>query len=130
MAAGDVRVDPVALAQFINDPNGGVAKMLTRDAIAVTGEAKRLTHQPGRGRTYVKNNPRRVHRASAPGDPFATDLGVASASIDWAIGHDALGIFAQVGSGLRKFRWLERGTRKMAPRPSLRRALAVVRRRR
>lgn len=121
--AGDVVISPAALARFVNRPAGPVADNLERRAIRVETEAKRLTKQPGRGRTYQLSNPRRVHRASAPGDPFATDLGVASASIGHAVGQDARGVFAQVGSGLKKFRWLEMGTRRMAARPSLRRAL-------
>jgi hypothetical protein len=127
MAAGDVRINPTALAAFVNGPNGGVAKDLLRRGVRVEGEAKRLAHQPGTGRTYVRSNPRRVHRASAPGKPFATDLGTAAASIGHALGHDARGIFVQVGSGLRKFRWLELGTRRMAPRPTLRPALRKAR---
>lgn len=121
--AGDVRIDAQALARYINGPGGDVAKDLTRRAIRVETEAKRLLHQPGKGRTYTKSNPRRVHRASAPGAPPATDLGLLAASIRHAIGGDSRGIYAQIGTGLRKGRWLELGTRKMAPRPFLRRAL-------
>lgn len=128
--AGDVRINPVALAQYINAPGGDTAKMLARSGVAVTGEAKRLVHQPGTGRTYTKSNPRRVHRASAPGKPPATDLGLLAASYNWAIGRDGIGIFCQVGSGLRKALYLERGTRNMAPRPALRIALRAARRRR
>lgn len=124
--SGDVRIDPVALAQYVNGPNGDVAKDLTRRAVNVHREAVRSLHEPGSGRVYVKNNPRRIHRASAPGAPPATDLGLLAASVGWAIGHDAVGVFAQVGSGLRKALWLERGTRTIAPRPFLRRALRHV----
>lgn len=121
--AGDVHINPAALERFVNRPAGPVAKDLEKRAIRVRTEAVRLVHQPGRGRTYRLTNPRRVHRASAPGQPFATDLGTAAASIGHAMGRDARGIYAQVGSGLKKFRWLELGTRRMAARPSLRRAL-------
>jgi hypothetical protein len=119
----DVRINPTALAAYINSPSGDVAKDLTKRGIRVEREAKRLAHQAGTGRTYHKSNPKRTHRASAPGQPFATDLGTAAASITHAIGVDAVGIFCQVGSGLKKMRWLEFGTRLMAPRPTLRRAL-------
>jgi hypothetical protein len=125
--AGDLTINPAALARFVNRPAGPVANDLERRAIRVETEAKRLVHEPGKGRTYVKSNPRRVHRASAPGQPFATDLGVARASIGHAVGRDAKGVFAQVGSGLAKFRFLELGTRNMRPRPSLRRALRKAR---
>lgn len=124
--AGDVRIDPQALGQYVNSPNGDVARDLTRRAINVNTEAVRLVHQPGTGRVYVKSNPRRVHRASAPGQPPATDQGLLAASIGWALGVDGVGLFAQIGSGLKKARYLELGTRKMAPRPFLRRALTHV----
>lgn len=124
---GDVYIDRARLAAFVNDPNGDVARDLTRRAIRVETEAKRLVHQPGKGRLYRKSNPKRLHRASAPGQPFATDLGVAAASITHQLGRDEKGLFAAVGSGLRKFRYLELGTRTMRPRPSLRRALRKAR---
>lgn len=121
--AGDVHINPAALDRYINAPSGDVAKDLLRRAITVETEAKRLVHQPGKGRVYRKTNPNRVHRASAPGQPFATDLGTAAASISHALGTDTKGLYAVVGSGLKKFRWLEMGTRFMRPRPTLRRAL-------
>lgn len=120
---GDVRIDRGALAAFVNAPDGYIARDLARRAIAVDTEATRLVHQAGGGRTYRLSNPTRVHRASAPGQPPATDLGMLAASITWALGRDAKGLFAVVGSGLRKARWLELGTRRMAARPFLRPAL-------
>lgn len=120
---GDVRINPALLEHYVNTPNGGVAKDLARRAIRVDTEATRLVHEAGRGRTYRLSNPTREHRASAPGDPPATDLGMLAASINWALGEDAKGLFAVVGSGLTKARWLELGTRYMAARPFLRPAL-------
>jgi hypothetical protein len=125
--AGDVVINPSALDRYVDRPTGPVARDLERRAIRVETEAKRLVHQPGTGRVYRKTNPRRIHRASAPGQPFATDIGVAAASITHGIGRDAQGIYAVVGSGLRKFKFLELGTRFMRPRPVLRRALRKAR---
>jgi hypothetical protein len=124
--AGDVRISPIALAQYVNSPTGDVARDLTKRAIRVETAVKRSLHEPGKGRVYVKSNPRRVHRASAPGAPPATDLGLLAASIKHAIGKDTVGIFAQIGTGLKKGRWLELGTRNMRPRPYLRRALKAA----
>lgn len=118
-----VRLDHAALDRYVNDPNGDVAKDLSRRAIRVHRETVRLVHLPGHGRVYRKSNPKRVHQASAPGAPPATDLGLLAASYRWALGTDSRGLFAVVGSGLKKARYLELGTRKMAARPVLRRAL-------
>ena len=123
MSDVDIVLSDRAIMAFVNNPTGPVAKDLLRRGIKVEGEAKRLAHQAGTGRTYRLYNPRRTHRASAPGQPFATDLGLAAASIGHALGVDTKGLFCIVGSGLRKVRWLELGTRRMRPRPTLRRAL-------
>jgi len=57
---------------------------------------------------------------SAPGDPPHKQSGRLLASVAWELVGDAI---ARVGMNLRYGRWLELGTRKMAARPWLRRAL-------
>jgi hypothetical protein len=57
---------------------------------------------------------------SAPGDPPHKQSGRLLASVAWELVSDAI---ARVGMNLRYGRWLELGTRKMAARPWLRRAL-------
>jgi hypothetical protein len=57
---------------------------------------------------------------SAPGDPPHKQTVRLLASVAWELVGDAI---ARVGMNLRYGRWLELGTRKMAARPWLRRAL-------
>lgn len=68
---------------------------------------------PATGRTYQLYNPKRTHRASAPGEAPMTDTGmlVRSIQVDTSPG------MAMVGSRLAYAAYLEYGTRKMAPRP-------------
>ena len=68
---------------------------------------------PKTGRVYEKYNPRRTHRASAPGQPPATDTGRLVGSIYYDIDP----MTATVGSRLVYAQYLEFGTRKMAARP-------------
>lgn len=57
---------------------------------------------------------------SRPGDPPHKQTGRLLASLAWELVSDAI---ARVGMNLKYGRWLELGTRKMAARPWLRRAL-------
>jgi len=106
-----------------------LALALDEAAQAVQGEAQRLIADPPKsGRIYQKYVPRRVHQASAPGQAPATDTGALIASIvidrtDVPRGR----IVIAATSAYAKH--LEYGTRKMAPRPFLRRALRTMRRR-
>lgn len=88
--------------------------------------------QPGHGRTYKRAEI--VHRASAPGEPPATDTGTSRRTVGWVTD----GLFRwRFGAGSIVLLWLERGTRFILARPwmwqSIRRALpkmrAVLRRR-
>ena len=96
---------------------------LNESAALVQAEAQRLIADPPKtGRIYKKYNPRRTHQASAPGQAPATDLGTLINSIvidraDLPRGRIVIAATAEHA------RHLEYGTRKMAPRPFLRRAL-------
>lgn len=68
---------------------------------------------PASGRTYQKYNPRRLHRASAPGEAPATDTGRLVGSVNSDIG----GLIGSVGSPLAYASYLEFGTQRIAPRP-------------
>lgn len=105
-----------------------IAAQLGRSGLAVETEAKRSLHQPGQGRLYRRGGVE--HRASAPGDPPATDRGLLAASITTRNGRDGRGIFVDIGSPLRKALGLELGTRHIAPRPFLRPALVRIMNRR
>ena len=82
--------------------------------------------QPGHGRTYKRAEI--VHRASAPGEPPATDTGVSRRTVGW-IKDGPFGW--KFGAGSIVLLWLERGTRFILPRPwiwpSIRRALPKMR---
>ncbi len=107
-------------------------------AIAVHNRAKVLTSHEGSGARVkvkgggtevVQNKGRRrqigklIMNAfpSAPGDPPNRQTGRGAGSIAWEIVSDSI---ARIGTNVRYFgRWVELGTRKMAARPWLRRAL-------
>lgn len=107
----------------------------TVQAVAIGGQAVLNDYvagsrQPGKGRVYTHRfwtDPQgrlrrgsrrsRPHRASAPGDPFASDTGATIGSADIQFFNGGLG--ASVGSNNIVARWMEFGTSKIAPRPSL-----------
>lgn len=68
---------------------------------------------PASGRTYQLSNPKRTHRASAPGQPPMSDTGRLAGSVYF----DTQPLTATVGSRLAYAHYLEFGTRHMAPRP-------------
>lgn len=76
---------------------------------------------PGRGRVYKRG--RRTHRASAPGDPPAPDTGATRARTAYAVTRSFGGPVLVIGGG-SPLEFLEVGTRRMAPRPSLRPVIA------
>lgn len=73
------------------------------------------------GVIYEKYNPRRTHRASAAGQPPATDTGFLVNNIGLKIDYDGLG--ASVESRADYSVFLEFGTSKMAARPFMHPAL-------
>lgn len=73
------------------------------------------------GVVYEKYNPRRTHRASAAGQPPATDTGFLANNIALKIDSDGLG--ASVESRADYSAFLEFGTSKMAARPFMQPAL-------
>lgn len=68
-----------------------------------------------KGRRTYGSNP------SKPGEPPHKQYGHLRRSVTFAL--DRLGLVSRVGTNLKKGRWLELGTSKMAARPWLRRAL-------
>jgi HK97 gp10 family phage protein len=115
-----------ALTDLFESPQGPTARDLERRAVNVETAAKRSVSSQGRGRTYQLSNPKRTHRASAPGAPPAVDLGRLRSSINHRLGTDSRGLFAVVGTKVAYARALELGTSRMAPRPFLRPALAAT----
>jgi HK97 gp10 family phage protein len=116
-----LRFDNARMAALFESQDGPVAKSLKRRGIRVQREAIKSLHQTGTGRQYGR------HQASAPGQPPATDTGRLAASIREELRQDGKGLVEVVGTNVVYARPLERGTRSMAPRPFLRRALAKTR---
>lgn len=81
---------------------------------AVTGVQK----GPASGRVYEKYNPRRTHRASAPGEYPMSDLGNFASAIH-AVYPTEGNLHGAVGTGDKRGPWFEFGTSKMRPRPWL-----------
>lgn len=79
---------------------------------AVAGRAPARTRALGGGRAAVAGF--NFHRASAPGEAPAVDLGELINSYTTVV----FGLRASVGSPLERAAWLEEGTRYIAPRPA------------
>lgn len=85
-------------------------------ALIVQNEARKLVIKgPKTGKTYLKRGGKILHRASAPGEPPASDTGTLVRNIivvpDRA--NDLIRVIANTNYSL----YLEQGTRRMKPRP-------------
>lgn len=104
----------------------GLQSNVTAAAYLWDGAMRRAIAEPGSGRVYRRGNVR--HRASAPGEPPATDTGYLLNSV----GTEIYELQAYVGNTAQYALYLERGTRHIAPRPfvreSARRVLDQMRR--
>lgn len=133
----NIQVDSDSNIEMVLDP--AIRTMLETRAFLVENEAKRLLRGSGAGRLYttrfwrdksgrLRKGGRRVpHRASAPGDPPATDTGRLLNSVAHTVGSDGAGPYAHIEARTNYSLYLELGTRDMAPRPFLRPALEAAR---
>lgn len=80
---------------------------------------RKLTGE-GTGREYRVPGTNRTYIASSPGEPPATMFGDLRQSPKLQVFEEGKNYGYAVGSGLKKAVWLEKGTSKMKPRPSLR----------
>lgn len=103
------------------------SRSLVEAAAVLETEIKSQLSRPGTGREYRRG--RKVHVASAPGEPPAVDTGRLRASI----GHEEVTILGavlsiRVGTNLVYAAPLEYGTRdgRIKPRPFMRPALAAA----
>lgn len=101
-------------------------------ALLVKGEAQRALQAGGKsGKVYQKYNPRREHRASAPGQAPATDQGglVSSINVDTKQPSSvkrASKARSAVGSHLEYAEHLEKGTVNILARPFMKPAFRKV----
>lgn len=95
----DIRFDSRALAELFVSTEGPIARDLARRAIQVDRMAKQL----------------------AP-----VDTGRLRSSITWKLGHDGLGLYAQIGSNVEYAIFQELGTSHMPAHPFLRPSLAAA----
>jgi hypothetical protein len=107
---------------------GGTRSAIERTLIELQGEIKRTLSRKGTGRTYrIGKTRKRLHTASAPGQPPAVRTGTLRRS--WQYGRTFAGsdfAIGRVGSNLKYAPWLEFGTARMAARPYLRPATRKV----
>lgn len=71
------------------------------------------------GRTYRVPGTQVTYTASAPGEPPAVQTGQLRNSVTAVVETEGKSVKGIVGTELMKGLWLEKGTRKMAPRPWL-----------
>lgn len=116
-----LRIEGLQGLQRALDQYGEEAEAAVRDVVNLTGEElradiiKRYQRGPKTGRTYRKYNPKRVHKASAPGEAPATDTGrLVSQTMFQSVSPFAVEVF----NSLKYAEWLEYGTRRIAPRPA------------
>jgi len=105
----------------------GVKRAIALGAVAVRNTAvNSIQNSPRGGGEYTRYNPRRVGRASGPGEPPATDTGFLVSNIAHKIDSDGLG--ADIESNADYSGALEFGTSRMEARPYLQPALEENRR--
>lgn len=106
----------------IKDYEGDLRQLVGRAGNLVRNTAVQSINQGAKsGVMYEKYNPRRTHRASAAGEPPATDTGFLVNNIALKLDVDGLG--ASVESRADYSQFLEFGTSKMAARPFMQPAL-------
>lgn len=95
------------LREYEDEVGDALAVTINKYATDMERHIRTLISKPGSGRVYGK------HRASAPGEPPATDTGDLISSIRSSIQPTEATIVADEKYAI----WLEAGTSKMKPRP-------------
>jgi HK97 gp10 family phage protein len=107
--------------QWAINQRAQLVRALGECGLVVQAEARQLILKgPKTGRIYVRRG-RIRHRASAPGQPPASDTGTLVRSIVMDV--DATKLTVSVGSNVKYAPYLELGTRRMKARPFLSLAL-------
>jgi len=109
-------------ASVIRDYQANAKALVGRAGNLVRNTAVQSINQGAKsGVVYDLYNPRRTHKASAAGEPPATDTGFLASNIVLDVDADGLG--ASVESRADYSSFLEFGTSKMAARPFMQPAL-------
>lgn len=124
--------EPFNEQKFVRNHEVVVVRRLEAVGILLRNHIREMISVPSRTVTIGKTKGgktkrvlgRRGSNRSVPGEPPHKDYGKLRESI--ASDVDAAGLTVRVGTPLRYGKFLELGTRKMAPRPYLRRALAEL----
>jgi hypothetical protein len=129
----NVSVLPTNLQQAIERAIQGTRQQMALNLQAAVlipeNEAKRLVSRPGTGNLYPRGA-RGSHRASSPGQPWASDTGRGRASIthDQVQWHGPDQVSIAWGTNVDYLKELEYGVRRgrayVAPRPTFRRITA------
>jgi HK97 gp10 family phage protein len=82
----------------------------------ISSVRRKIQRGPKTGIVYEKIKPKRTHRASAPGQPPATDMGALASRGNYYIRRGKMS--ATIGSNLAYAAYLEFGTRRIKPRPA------------
>lgn len=117
IGVGDLKARLRALPREVTREVDGALAIGAR--LVATDAATSLRTGPRTGREYLRPGGR-VHVASAPGEPPASDTGRLERSIRV---RKSSGLEYQIVASAPYSGWLERGTRKMDPRPYLKPAL-------
>ena len=105
-----------ALSEMTKEIEAEVDKAVDATGLELRGNiVKNYQRGPASGATYEKYNPRRTHRASAPGEAPATDTGRLASSVNYK--KDGA-MSATVGSELVYASMLEFSTATIAARPN------------
>ena len=122
---GGAREVLAALERWSEDAKSRLADAINATGLEVRGEIVRA-YQRGAasGRVYRKYKPNRTHRASAPGEPPATDTGRIASSVTFAQSDRFAGT---VGSVVAYAAYLEFGTLRIAKRPAWLPAIEAIR---
>ena len=94
-------------------------KATTMACIHVTNEAKKKLSHKGTGRLYTSREGKGDHRASAEGEPPASDTGQLRRTVGYDVKTNISGYVGRVGTPEKYGLELERGTSRIAPRPWL-----------
>lgn len=100
-----------------------IQRALDETGLELRGDVVKAIHRsPATGRTYTRRGV--THRASAPGEPPASDSGRLANSVTF---KNESRLSVSVGSDVVYAGYLEFGTRRMAPRPVWRPAVEAMR---